>query len=133
MKKICALILASILLLSCCVSVGAALPETNMPLWDNIISMPMTLAFNGTNSTASATITGKSGVTCITGTLTVYEKTSTGWVSVGSDSDTVETRSMSLSVTFAAKSNVEYKAVFNVSVTRNGLIETETRTVNKTC
>ncbi|MBR4962100.1 MAG: hypothetical protein IKY52_14480 [Clostridia bacterium] len=133
MKKVLTFVMVGVLMLTCSMGIYAAAPETIIPLWDNIYSMPMSFSFDGTNGTVSASVTGKSGVTTISGTLTIYEKTSTGWRYVSSDSDTVEARSMTLSVSFTGVANVEYKAVFDVSVTRNGVVEPETKTVYKTC
>ncbi len=133
MKKFAAFLFASILMLSCCIVTNAALPETIMPLWDNISSMETDIYFSGTDGTAAADLSGKSGVTEISGTLTVYRKTLLGWRTVGSDSATVEEWIIALSVDFTGEIGVEYKAVFDVSVTRNGIIETETKTVYRTC
>jgi len=54
-------------------------------------------------------------------------------VFVASDSDSVTGDSMTLSVEFTGVSGGYYKSVFSVTVTRNGIEETETKTTYATC
>lgn len=126
MKRIMFFLVTCALILSCSIGINAALPETVVPLWDNIGVMDIDIYFSGTDGTAEAMLEGKSGVTEISGTLTVYRKTLLGWRSVGSDSTTVSGKIIELSVDFLGEPGVEYKAVFDVSVTRYGVDETET-------
>jgi len=133
MKKIFSLFIAGIFLLSCCIVIQAALPETIEPLWDNIRNMDNPITFDGTEGTARATLNGKSGTTEITGILKVYKETDRGWVFVASDSDSVTGDSMTLSVEFTGVSGGYYKSVFSVTVTRNGVEETETKTTYAYC
>ena len=133
MKKMIALVVAGILMLSCCIGVGAAAPEIVAPMWDNINNLSNNISFEGTDGYAQGTVVGKSGTTAISGTLVVYKQTSNGWEFVGSDSDSVSGSFMTLKVEFDGKEGEYYKSVFNVSVTRNGVVESETKTVYKTC
>ena len=133
MKKIFSLFIAGILLLSCCIGIQAALPEMIEPLWDNIRNMENTITFDGTEGTARAELDGKSGTTGISGSLKVYKETDRGWVFVASDSDSVTGTSMTLSVDFTGVSGGYYKSVFSVTVTRNGVEETETKTTYAWC
>ncbi len=128
MKKFLSLILAGIVLLSCCIGTQAALPETLVPLWDNIGSISNIISVNGNEGTAEVTITGKSGTTKISATLTVYKQVGDDWVYVDSDSDSVNSRILNLKVDFTGVANVNYKSVVNISVTRNGIVETTTDT-----
>lgn len=133
MKKMLSLVIAGILLLSCCIGVGAAVPEIVTPMWDNINTMNNSINFSGTDGVAQASVFGKSGTTAVSGTLEVYKQTTNGWEFVGSDSDSVSGIYMSLQVAFDGEEGEYYKAVFKVSVTRNGVVEPETKTVYKTC
>lgn len=134
MKRLLSIFIAGVMLISCCIGVGAARPDDIMPLWDNINSMTSNIYFNSTDGTAKATIRGISGTTSISGTLTVYKQAASGrWEYVGSDTDTVSGSYMSLTVEFEGESGEYYMSVFNVSVTRNGIVEPETKTAYKTC
>ncbi len=133
MKKMISVILACVLIITTGMSTSAALPETIEPLWDNIATIVNDMSFNGTSGNASASIVGKSGTTKITGTLTVYRQSGDNWIYVGQDSDTVTTGYMALSVDFNGYSEVNYKSVFSITVTRNGMSESESDTAYKTC
>lgn len=133
MKKLISLLVAGILLLSCCIGVGAAVPEIITPMWDNINNLSSNISFDGTDGYAQGTVFGKSGTSGISGTLEVYKQTSNGWEFVGSDSDSVSGNFMTLKVEFDGKEGEYFKSVFSVSVTRNGVVEPETKTVYKTC
>lgn len=91
------------------------------------------ITFDGTEGTAWATLEGKNGTTEITGSLNVYKETDRGWVFVASDSDSTAGNYLSLSVDFTGVSGGYYKSVFSVTVTRNGVDETETKTTYATC
>ncbi len=134
MKKTFTLFMAVILLMTLSLSVCAALPEASVPLWDNINKMETLITFDGTDGFAKGTLTAKSGTTSITGTLTVYKQISSDeWEYVGSDNDTVSGKYLSLYVEFTGEPGEYYKAVFEVSVTGNGIIEPETKTSYRTC
>ena len=133
MKKVMSLVIAGILLLSSCIGVGAVMPDIVTPMWDNINTMKNNIVFDGTDGVAQASVIGKSGTTAVSGTLEVYKQTTNGWEFVGSDSDSVNGIHMSLQVAFDGEEGEYYKAVFEVSVTRNGVVEPETKTVYKTC
>lgn len=133
MEKIFSLFIVGILLLSCCIGIQAALPESIEPLWDNIRNMENTITFDGTEGTANAELDGKSGTTVISGSLKVYKQTDRGWVFVASDSDSNDGTYLSLSVDFSGVSGGYYKSVFSVTVTRNGMDETETMTTYAWC
>lgn len=133
MKKVLSFFIAGILFLSCCIGIQAALPESLEPLWDNIRDMRNTITFDGTEGTANAELDGKSGTTEISGSLKVYKETDRGWVFVASDSDSNDGTYLSLSVDFTGVSGGYYKSVFSVTVTRNGVEETETKTAYAWC
>ncbi len=133
MKKIYSLFIAGIFLLSCCIGIQAALPETIEPLWNIILNMENIFTFDGTEGIVRAEFDGDSGTTEVSGSLKVYKETDRGWVFVASDSDSVTGDSMTLSVEFTGVSGGYYKSVFSVTVTRNGVEETETKTAYAWC
>ena len=134
MKKLLSIILFLSSLIGISGGVYAALPIDNSPQWSNISTMVSGLGFSGTNGTASGSVDAKSGVTKIEGTLTVYRWSGNTWVYVDSDSDTTTTDDyLVLSVEFTGVSGVNYKSVFHVSVTRNGIVETEDKTNYRAC
>ena len=133
MKKVLAMIMA-VLLISCgCLTVYAAVPDTVKPLWTNINTMECTLTFDGTDGIADGMARGLSGTTRMSGTVTVYVQTSSGWEEVGSASNTVSGRSLSVSVNFEGETGEYYKAVFEVTCVRNGVSESDSWTAYKTC
>lgn len=133
MRKILSFFVATIVLLNCCIGIQAAVPEVLVPLWDNISTLENEITFEGMDGIAVASLTGKSGTTEITGTLKVYKETDRGWVFVTSDSDSVTGRVFRLNVEFTGVAGGYYKSVFSVTVTRNGVEETETDTYYANC
>jgi len=133
MKKIISLMLAGLLSLFCCIGTGAALPETAVPLWDNITTIYFDMSFTGNRGCADTTIAAKTGTTEITGTLIVHERTTYGWRQVDSVTKTVTDQAMALTISFDGIPGVEYRAVYNYSVTRNGIVETEVDSIYVTC
>ncbi len=133
MKKLIALVLMVSILLCCSTETLSALPDTVVPLWDNIWTMNCILTFSGTEGHATANSRGQSGTTQMSGTLTVYKQTARGWSEIVSDSDTVSGDAIALSVDLTGDFNGYYKAVFEVTCTRNGVSESETKTSYDTC
>ena len=133
MKKIFAMILAVLLIACGTMTVCAAVPETVMPLWENISSINCDLTFDGTDGKADGMARGLSGTTRMSGTVTVYVQTSSGWSEVGSASQTVAGNRISVSVDFEGETGEYYKAVFELTCVRNGVSESETRTEYRTC
>ena len=133
MRKSIALTITVCMLVMLSTGVFAVMPDTIIPLWDNINRMENIITFDGTDALAKGTLYGKSGTTCMSGILTVYKQTDNGWEYVGSDTDTVESVLMTLKVDFTAEPGGYYKSVFKVSITRNGIIEPETKTTSTTC
>ncbi len=133
MKKALSIFLASILVCSMAVSTTAAVPEPIVPLWDNISRITNTVTFNGTKGTAKGLIIGTTGTDEISATLTVYVQNGSNWVFVGSDSDTVTSKTLALTVDFTGTSGGYYKSVLEVTVTIDGVAETETITEYRTC
>ena len=133
MRKIFAMILAVLLIICGTITVCAAVPETVMPLWENISSINCDLTFDGTDGLGKGTARGQIGTTQMIGTVTVYVQTSSGWSEVGSASQTVAGNRISVSVEFDGETGEYYKAVFELTCVRNGVSESETRTEYRTC
>ena len=130
MKKVMSLVLVTIILLSTTIGINAALPDTGAiePQWVNILNMTNVFNFNGINGTSTATVVAKSGATQVSGTLTVYKQVGSSWVYVDSDSDTSTSNVLVISLDVTGEASGYYKSVFDVSVTRNGAVETESLT-----
>ena len=112
-------------------TVSAALPEPITPMWDNVLSLNATLSFNGTTGNVS----GKSGVTNIDATVTLYYKNTNGvWVEQEKDWDYNTNQSLlGISETFTGARGVEYKIVVEATVTKGNVEETVSKTATATC
>ena len=130
MKKTTSFLLITVIILSMTIGSYAALPDIGIvePQWANILSLTNNFNFNGINGTTKATAIGKSGTTQISGTLTVYKQVGSSWVYVDSDSDSSTTNILTVSVDVTGEASGYYKSVFDVAVTRNGSVETESKT-----
>lgn len=133
MKKVFSILLAGMLMAGFAVSVHAATPETAVPLWDNISTMTNVITFDDTAGSVLANISGKSGTTKITATLTVYKQTDDGWEYVDHATSVMNFSYMVFGIDFTGESGAYYKAVLDVTVTCNGTDESETKTAYKTC
>jgi len=129
-KKTTSLLLIAVIILSMTIGSYAALPDidTVEPLWVNILNLNNVFNFNGINGTSTGTVIGKSGTTQISGTLTVYKQVGSSWVFVDSDSDSSTSNSLVVALDVTGEASGYYKSVFSVSVTRNGSVETESKT-----
>jgi len=134
MRKVIGFVLAIIVVFVISSSVFASIPSGYSPQWSNIGSVVSSLAFSGTQGSAGGAVDAKSGASKVEGTLTVYKRSGNTWVYVDSDSDSTTTNSyVVLSVEFDGVSGTEYKSVFEVAVTKNGIEETATKYNYKTC
>lgn len=134
MRRIIGISLAIFLLLGISSNVFASQPPEYSPQWSNILSVVSSLAFSGTQGSAGGAVDAKSGASKVEGTLTVYKRSGNTWIYVDSDSDSTTTNSyVVLSVEFDGVSGTEYKSVFEVAVTKNGIEETATKYNYKTC
>ena len=130
MKKTICLLLITVIILSMTIGSSAALPDIGIvePQWVNILNLGNDFNFNGVNGTSTATVMAKPGTTQISGTLTVYKQVGSSWVFVDSESDTSTTISLTISLDVTGEASGYYKSVFSVSVTRNGSVETDSKT-----
>lgn len=104
MKKVVSILLIGMVMVGFAVSAHAAVPETAVPLWDNISTMTNVITFDGTTGNATANISGKSGTTKITATLTVYKQTDDGWEYVDHAASTMNFSYMAFGIDFAGES-----------------------------
>ncbi len=132
MKRVITLILLLCMSLGLCCQVSAKSPDIS-PQWLNIAYLSNTIAFQGTTGSVLATAYGKSGTTAISGTLTVYKQTGSDWEYVDSETGSSTTGALSIDFDFTAESGCNYKAVFDVVVTRNGVDEPGNKTTEKMC
>lgn len=131
MKKFFVLLMVGILLVSCLsVSIGAVDAR-----WANASQITGDLVFSGTEGNYSAFILGKSGVTKITATATLYYKDSAGnWIVMSTDwSYSVNSAMLAIDEDFTGVSGREYKVVLDVVVYKGTSGESITQTVTKTC
>ena len=135
MKKIIAIILSAVMLVSYGLSVNAAvIPETEItPMWENTSSMANSMGFNGTTGIVECEILGDAGTT-VSAIVRVYRQTEVGgWTYIGGKRASSDTRSLIFSMTYGAIKGFQYKAVLEATVTKNGVDEVITKTSYKTC
>ena len=92
--------------------------------WVNTSSVSCTLNFSGNKAACSAIVSGMSGTTKITGTLTLYRQSGSSWVYVDSWSGSSDSSVLRFSESAMVSSGYNYKVVVNASVYRNGTWET---------
>jgi hypothetical protein len=132
MKRLMILLLTVCICGGLCIQAYALAPDVS-PLWNNIIKLSNRIVFDGTNGSAYGSVSGKSGTSSISGTLTVYRQSGSSWIYVDSTSGTSSNTILSLGCDFTAVSGGYYKSVFEVTVTINGLEESATKTSYGTC
>ncbi len=134
-RRTAILLLCCILMSTISLTVSAALPDPITPMWDNVLSLNATLTFNGTTGNVSAFINGKSGVTNIDATVTLYYKNTNGvWVEQEKNWDYNTNQSLlGISETFTGARGVEYKIVVDATVTKGNVEETVSKTATATC
>ena len=112
-------LLAVVMAVLCITSVSAAVGDTTIvPLWTYTNNAICSVVFDGTDGAVEISVEGKSSVTRITATVTLYYK---NWLGTWVEDDycweyDVSSRRLSTNETFEAKSGREYKAVLNATV-----------------
>ena len=134
MKKILTSVASIFLVIVLSGIVYSAIPIDYTPQWNNIGRIFSTIIFDESDGTASSQVYGKSGTSKIECTLTLYKQCGGTWVYVDSVSDSTTTNTiLDLSIDFDAVSGEYFKSVFEVSVTRYGIEENETKYCYNTC
>lgn len=121
MKKVATLLIVVCMLFVLCAFTSATTSAPDVSIWDAITSMKVDIVYDGTNSAAKGTLVSKIGTDEIEGTMTVYQQTPEGWQYVTSGTATVSSSVMNLCVEFEPEYGVSYKAVFDASVTQDGI------------
>lgn len=135
-KKLCSLLLA---VLSLCLLFSipsyAALPDDNVvvPQWDNIYSVSSDLGFGTTTASSYGVVTKKTASDFMEGTVTVYINVGGDWFVVSSAYNSTTGMTLVVNTEFTAVPGKEYKAVFNATVYKNGVGESVSKTVYRTC
>ena len=138
MKRIVVLLLTTIVLFS---SVGfsafaAEIPETIVqPRWINTGTINYIFEFEDTKiGYAEISVTGQPGVNKIEGDVQIYRQDGSDWTWVAGDTKTITTgRTLLMSVEHTGISGKYYKAVFTMTVYKDGVGEEIVRTCYDTC
>lgn len=101
-------------------AVCTSAPSHAVPFWDNTSTITCNLAVNGTTATCKSRVTGISGTSKITGTLTLYKQTGSSWLRVNSWSNTSSYSVLSFSEEITVAKGYNYKLVVRAIVTHNG-------------
>ena len=137
MKRIASLLLAVVLLTSCLgLQSFASVPADIVvqPRWDNTASIDYIFEFEDTKiGYAEIIVTGHIGVTKIEGDVQIYRQDGSDWTWVAGDTKTVNLSVLTMSVQHTGTSGKYYKAVFTMTVYKNGVGEEITETCYDTC
>ena len=137
MKRIAILMLSVILLISAVGIPTFAAEATNsiiQPRWDNTLTIDYIFEFEDTKiGYAEIAVTGQPGVNKIVGDVQIYRQDGSDWTWVAGDTQTDYDRSFGMSVQHTGISGKYYKAVFTMTVYKNGGGEEIVRTCYDTC
>lgn len=137
MKRIAILVLTVALLTSCfSVTAFAAIPSDTVvqPRWDNTMAIDYVFEFEDTKICyAEIAVTGHTGVNKIVGDVQIYRQDGSSWTWVAGDTKTVNGKSLLMSVQHTGISGKYYKAVFTMTVYKDGVGEEIVRTCYDQC
>lgn len=138
-KRLAAFLLGVMLLLAQSISAhaevlpsvfqGAEESVSISPLWTNINDIQLDLYFENGNACCAGIIDALSGTTKITATFTLERKTASRWSLEKSWSQSSSTNSLSFFGTDAVSSGYTYRLSVTTNVTRNGVTETASTSV----
>ncbi len=142
LKKMIALLLGGILLLFQGVSVQAQ-EQTELsqviigegivtPLWTNVNDITLNLYFSSGVAYCSGTIRGLSGTTNISATFKLERKVGSTWVFENAWGQTTSNSTLSFSNSDAVSSGYTYRLSVSANVTRNGVTEAVSSSVEGT-
>ena len=103
-----------------------------MPLWDNIAACRIDITYNNGAGNATGSVTKKTGVTLLEGTIDIYENDNGEWIYIGSWSNSTTRNTLAVSADFDAIQGSEYKAEFTINAYRGTTVETHTMETTKT-
>jgi hypothetical protein len=137
MRRIAILLLTAIVLFSFVgfSAFAAEIPETIVqPRWDNTLTINYIFEFEETHICyAEIAVTGQPGVNKIVGDVQIYRQDGSSWTWVAGDTKTVNSGAILMSVEHTGISGKYYKAVFTMTVYKNGVGEEIVRTCYDTC
>lgn len=137
MKRIATLLLAVVLLTSCLgIQTFAFVPSETVvqPRWDNTMTIDYIFEFEETKiGYAEIAVCGQMGVNKIEGDIQIYRQDGSSWTWVAGDTKTVNSQNLLMSVQVNGTSGKYYKAVFTMTVYKNGVGEKITETCYDTC
>lgn len=137
MKRIAILMLSVILLISAVGIPTFAAEATNtiiQPRWDNTGTIDYIFEFENTKiGYAEIAVCGQPGVNKIVGDVQIYRQDGSDWTWVAGDTETVNNQNLLMSVQHTGISGKYYKAVFTMTVYKNGVGEEIVRTCYDTC
>lgn len=135
-KRIVAIFLAILMLMSMCFPVSAQIPDNEItPYWNNLAAVNLDIEFSDDNvGNASVMITKVYSVTTsIEATLYIYYKTASGsWKYLDGTSGSAN-GSLYLEVEFDAESGTEYKAVASFTAYSETTSESDSVYDTRTC
>ncbi len=129
-------VIAIILIISSTTIIASAAQfkePTVQPMWDNIFSMSVDIAFEGAIGEATGIATRKGGASSLTIILRVYEDVEGEWVFVNEWTSTTTEIATHAVGEFPAESGVEYMATLTAVAYRNGIPEYDTVYAIRTC
>ncbi len=117
------------------IAVNAAQKPEIETQWTNTMGVTTYVSFVDTTGYVVVSITGRSGVTNITGDIQLYYKNTNGdWVEIPKDWDfSVDILMYGTELKFTATPGREYKAVMTATLTKNGICETISKTATEVC
>ncbi len=129
MKRVLSLMMALFcIVILIAMPIHAAMPPQVTPLWDNLDSMVVDMAFVGTTGTAAANATSQSGCNYMEGRITLYryDEDIEDWVYMDEWYATSTTTTVCVDGDFEGVHGTTYKAVFEATAYRNYVGESHT-------
>lgn len=105
------------------------------PMYVNTADINVSLSFSGTTANCSTTITGLSGTTKISASMTLERKNTNGTYTLMKSwpAESVNSSMLSTSKTYSVTSGYTYRLSVNGSVTRNSTTESVSLSAEKYC
>ena len=135
MKKILTIILTVAMIMSwfCIVAQAATTDSSITPRWDNTSMITVGIYFLASGeSFAESHTAGYFGTTKISSEVKVYRQIGSFWVQIAQAEQTTYGDTDILTCYFTPVSGTNYKAVFTVTVTKDNIDETITKTYYRT-
>lgn len=141
MKSIHIIAVAMMVMLSCIVfppwDVSAGEKAINgdeviiQPFWMNAESATSFLSFTGKTANCGASVVGMTGTTKISATITLEQKVNGSYSAVKTWTDSVSGSTLNFSNTYSVTSGYTYRLSVSATVTRNGVPESVSASMEK--